>query len=697
MGTTTDGLRGKGFPAELLDAYDDFGPAMRAAHAGLLASPGTAAFLAHCATQSKVRATKRWRREAAALLAGAERGAEIVRVLLDGMAGQREHPVTELSPVAGEVRAPGIASEANETLVRGLLWAAADLGAEWVVPTVGGVALNAATGLDGSGGTCRNGRIATSAVGVLGEFDGAQGTQAAQALGRLKGTVRNKTVLKGVAKSLEAVAERSGLTPSTIRERAVPTFGIDARGIRDEPLGAYTAALSISAPGAASLGFRGPQGRVLRSAPKPVRDEHGQELAVMREALKQLRALLPVERGRLEEHLTAGTRWDRADWEPYYIDHPVTGSLARTLVWEISTDGGAGWTAGLPERTGGGWALAGPDGIAVPVADGALLRLWHPVRASPDDTGEWRAELVGRELRQPFPQVFREVHRLTPAERDTGTRSERFAGHILHYPRARALMVERGWAGPQLGYFSEGQETRMLRELPRPGELHPSDGESWRAGFTLALVDQQQSDGGLAALCSTGPLCFERRRGPRGAWEPARLTDVPERAGSEAARDVDLFIGAASIGADPQWQGRGEDLDRDRGQEQDWDRVYDTYWHDWAFGELSESARIRREALALLLPRTRIADRTELTGRWLRVRGELRTYRIHLGSGNILLEPDDAHLRIVADPTPGREAVFLPFEEDGGLLSVILSKAFLLADDNRIADRTITGPVRRAG
>ncbi|HET6857083.1 MAG TPA: DUF4132 domain-containing protein [Streptomyces sp.] len=686
---------GTGLPAELLDAYDDFGPAMRAAHRELLASPGAAAFLAHCATQGKVRATKRWRREAAALLADAERGEEIVRALLDGMAAQREHPVTELSPVWGEGRAPGIASEANETLVRGLVWAAADLGGEWVVPAVGAVALNAATGLGGSGGTCRNGRIATSAVGVLGEFGGAQGAQAVRALGLLKGPVRNRTVVKGIAKSLEAVAERSGLTPSMIRERAVPSFGLDARGIRDEPLGAYTAALSISAPGAASLGFRGPQGRVLRSAPKSVRDEHGQELAGMREALKQLQALLPVERGRLEEHLMAGTRWAGADWEPYYIDHPVTGSLARALVWEISTDDGVGWTAGLPERTGGGWALAGADGTAVPVAGGSSLRLWHPVRASSDDAGEWRAELVGRELRQPFPQVFREVHRLAPAERASRTHSERFAGHILRYPRARALMVERGWAGPQLGYFSEGREARMERELPRPGELHPSDGEFWRAGLTVALVDQQQSDGGLAALCSTGRLSFERRRGLRGAWEPAELADVPERAGSEAMRDVGLFIGAASIGADPQWQERGEDLDRDRGEERDWDRAYDAYWQDWAFGELTESARVRRAALALLLPRTRIADRVELTERWLRVRGELRTYRIHLGSGNILLEPDDTHLRIVADPTPDREAVFLPFEEDGGLLSQILSKAFLLADDDRIADRTITGPVRR--
>ncbi len=46
------------------------------------------------------------------------------------------------------------------------------------------------------------------------------------------------------------------------------------------------------------------------------------------------------------------------------------------------------------------------------------------------------------------------------------------------------------------------------------------------------------------------------------------------------------------------------------------------------------------------------------------MRGDLRTYKIHLGSGNILMEPNDQYLCIVQDR--GQEgdtaAVFLPFE-----------------------------------
>jgi hypothetical protein len=38
------------------------------------------------------------------------------------------------------------------------------------------------------------------------------------------------------------------------------------------------------------------------------------------------------------------------------------------------------------------------------------------------------------------------------------------------------------------------------------------------------------------------------------------------------------------------------------------------------------------------------------------------------------------------------EKVFIPFEGDTGL-SIILSKAFLLADDDKITDRTITSQI----
>jgi hypothetical protein len=110
-------------------------------------------------------------------------------------------------------------------------------------------------------------------------------------------------------------------------------------------------------------------------------------------------------------------------------------------------------------------------------------------------------------------------------------------------------------------------------------------------------------------------------------------------------------------------------------------------------GQLTRAAEVRREVLAQLVPRLAIADRCTLEDRHLVVRGDLRTYRIHLGSANILMSPDDQYLCIV--PARGGQAgeLFLPFDDDR-VLSLILSKAFLLAADAKITDPLITSQIR---
>jgi hypothetical protein len=74
-------------------------------------------------------------------------------------------------------------------------------------------------------------------------------------------------------------------------------------------------------------------------------------------------------------------------------------------------------------------------------------------------------------------------------------------------------------------------------------------------------------------------------------------------------------------------------------------------------------------------------------GGYLRVQGKLNAYKIHIGSGSVLIEPDDRYLCIV--PASGRGKVMLPFDGDQ-VLSVVLSKAVLLAGDDKITDPTIT-------
>ena len=107
---------------------------------------------------------------------------------------------------------------------------------------------------------------------------------------------------------------------------------------------------------------------------------------------------------------------------------------------------------------------------------------------------------------------------------------------------------------------------------------------------------------------------------------------------------------------------------------------------------MSETGKTRHVVLKDLLPGLAIASRCRLEERYLVVDGNLRTYRIHLGSGNIQMELNSQYLCIVQDRAGVRKSVRLPLEGDD-MLSIIISKAFLLVDDDKIKDASIRSQI----
>jgi hypothetical protein len=189
---------------------------------------------------------------------------------------------------------------------------------------------------------------------------------------------------------------------------------------------------------------------------------------------------------------------------------------------------------------------------------------------------------------------------------------------------------------------------------------------------------------------STDRLRFRRWLGGDSLGDPVALETVPAQVFSEVMRDVDLCVGVASIGNDSSWIDAGADA-APPGR---WrDTAANDYWRRHSAAELDVAGQSRKAILAELIPSLAIADRCTLTDRFLELRGRLRAYRIHLGSGNILME-GNRYLCIVPGST-GKDAldVFLPFEGDR-MLSIILSKALMLAADDKITDPAIVSQLK---
>jgi hypothetical protein len=342
--------------------------------------------------------------------------------------------------------------------------------------------------------------------------------------------------------------------------------------------------------------------------------------------------------------------------------------LAHRLIWTVEKNG---QKADVFYQNGH-WA--DHNGTVIDWIGGDVtVRLWHPVGKPIDTVLAWREFLNSREIKQPMKQAFREVYLLTDAELNTRSYSNRMAAHILKQHQFNTLAKGRGWRYSLLGAYDKGYESDKAQlALPE----YDLKAEFW---VSEVNADDAWNDTGIYLYVSTDQVRFTRLNDN----EPLPLIDIPPLVFSEVMRDVDLFVGVGSVGNDPNW--------RDGGLTQ-----FRSYWESYSFGELGELARSRKQAIERLLPRLKIARVAAIRDKFLVVQGKLRTYKIHLGSGNILMEPNDQYLCIVPDRSVDKVAnsVFLPFEGDG-ILSIILSKAFLLADDDTITDPTIVQQISR--
>ncbi|MAT15914.1 MAG: hypothetical protein CMJ46_11675 [Planctomyces sp.] len=460
------------------------------------------------------------------------------------------------------------------------------------------------------------------------------------------------------------IAERRGISAGELNDLALPDSNFTELGRRGEILSGYTAELVVQPGDKVELRWYKPNGDPQKSLPAKVKREFPAEVRKLKATIKEVKATLATARFRLESAPLARRSWTSEKWRTRYIDHPVAGLLARRLIWNIEQEG---------QRTA---AIFHQDRFIdvhdqeVRLRDDARITLWHPIEASEEEIIGWQNWLFAHELTQPFKQAHREIYVITDAERATEVYSNRFAAHIMAQSHFRALAKTRGWTAPYLGHWDGCDDTSAKREIPEWGLRVHFDHD----GFQTDLTDPLGR--GLLYLTSNHVRFFELEGNT-----VVPLHDVPPIVFTELMRDVDLFVGVCSMGNDPNWGDHGPGQ-----QARD-------YWCDYSFGALSDSACQRREFLKNLIPRLKIADRCSFDDRFLIVRGDIRTYRIHIGSSNIQREPDNRYLCIVPKGIQENHDVFLPFEGDTRL-SVILSKAFLLANDTAIDDPTIVRQIQ---
>ena len=492
-------------------------------------------------------------------------------------------------------------------------------------------------------------KVGNACINVLAELPGLGPVSQ---LGRLSQRVKYDTAQRLIDKAFTRAANRAGVSREQLEEISVPDCGLGPDGTLTGCFGDYTVRVSIEETTSAAIEWSDAQGKILTSAPAYVKDRHAVEWKELQRSAKEMEKMLMAHRSRIERLLSTQRALSIETLKTCYLDHPLLADMARRLIWQFDSQPGI-WHKGRVI-----------DDAERPINLSAqkTARLWHPISSPIETILHWRCWLEDHAIRQPFKQAHREVYLITDAERQTGTYSNRFTGHVLRQHVFAALCEQRGWTYRLMGQW-DSHNTPTL-ELPQCGlqvqyEVDFPRDESEVSGHNVYL------------LIRTGPVRF------LSGGAPQPLESVPPLVFSEAMRDVDLFTGVSSIGCDDAWGQQDPMPFRD-------------YWNASSFGELSEMAQNRKSVLERLLPQLSLRDRCKLDGRFLVVRGDRTTYRIHLGSANVLMEPGSRYLCIVHGAATKKSPHHLPLPFEGDhTLSLILSKAFLLADDRKIKDQSI--------
>lgn len=590
-------------------------------------------------------------------------------------------------------------------ILRGLAWTCSMFPVKDLARSLTELALTCYKKIPGVGPRAvRVGNAAINSLGMMGTED------ALGQLALLKVKVKVGSAQAAIDKTMNKLAGKLGVRPDDLEEMSAPAYGMTDVGSLLQPIGEFTAELTVINSRKTQLVWKRADGKALKSLPSAVTQEHAEEVKELMAAKKDIEKMLLAQAERLDGLYLQRKSWPLETWRERYLDHPLIGALARRLIWnfktgEVTTQGvwldgsstalhsrvsdldkpcatdptlenqasSEAATSGLVDRLGNRLELA-PEQTTV--------TLWHPLDQSPDVVLGWRFFLEEWEIMQPFKQAHREVYLLTPAEEQTRVYSNRFAAHLLHQHQFNALCAARGWKNKlRLGVDANyPPATRWLVQWGLRAEYWiEGAGEDFLESTAYRYVSTDQ----VRFYQTDAPQVSAHARG--GGYrilvtqDPLSLADIPRLVLSEIMRDVDLFVGVASVGNDPNWLDGGTN-ESQRG-----------YWHSVSFGELNASAQTRREILKRLIPKLKIAAQCRFEERFLIVEGKRHAYKIHLGSGNILIIPQDKYLCIVraqAQVDRAGEKVFLPFERDS-VLSVILSKALLLAADDKITDETI--------
>ena len=383
----------------------------------------------------------------------------------------------------------------------------------------------------------------------------------------------------------------------------------------------YSVCIEIDDLGQSSIKYE-KDGKALKSLPTKIKNE--KYIEEIKEVHKNLKEQYSRSRKMLEQSMEDGIKFYAYEIKTLSTN-PVVAPLIKDLVFKVDD------ILGYYEDN----KLIGFDKKAKKVTliedidKDTLLSIAHPFDLF--NSKQWplyQQDILEREVKQVFKQVFRELYIKTKDELKMD-KSRRYAGHQIQPTKSVALLKTRRWVvddyeGLQKVYYKENIIAKMyaMTDWYSPAEVEAPTIED---------------------------IVFYDRK----TFELMTIEDVPDLIFSEVMRDIDLVVSVAHVG----------DVDP----------------------EASQSTIEMRRAIVEFNAKLFKLKNVTFTESHALIKGTRAEYSIHLGSG-VIHQKAGATIEALPIHSQHRGRIFLPFIDEDPKTAEIMSKVLLFAQDEKIKD-----------
>ena len=383
----------------------------------------------------------------------------------------------------------------------------------------------------------------------------------------------------------------------------------------------YSVYIEIDELGQSSIKYE-KDGKVLKSLPTKIKTE--KYIEEIKEVHKSLKEQYSRSRKMLEQSMEDGVKFYAYEIKTLSAN-PVVAPLIKDLVFKV--DDILGYY--VDNQLIGFDKKAKKVTLIEDIDKDTLLSIAHPFDLF--NSKQWplyQQDILEREVKQVFKQVFRELYIKTKDELKMD-KSRRYAGHQIQPTKSVALLKTRRWVvddyeGLQKVYYKENIIAKMyaMADWYSPAEVE------------VPTIED---------------IVFYDRK----TFELMTIEDVPDLIFSEVMRDIDLVVSVAHVG----------DVDP----------------------EASQSTIEMRRAIVEFNAKLFKLKNVTFTESHALIKGTRAEYSIHLGSG-VIHQKAGATIEVLPVHSQHRGRIFLPFIDEDPKTAEIMSKVLLFAQDEKIKD-----------